>query len=145
MKLDILSKITFTRDTGEVVTLDNLLAELVADDVDRGCELLANAKDIFDNPDEWEIDFPKETREAGAKIEKSDLNFNKALLYSVKPSKTDPSKSYIDFYVQVASGARAVPIKLAFFDVPTMKYLLANSDKVKAYVKKAVLVTKDEE
>lgn len=73
------------------------------------------------------------------------LNFTKCLVHA--RSKGKDGKEYINFYILEKEDAKAIQIKLAFYDPKLFKYLLAISDKGVAYTEKktSVFVPKDDE
>lgn len=67
------------------------------------------------------------------------LNFDKCLISTREKSK-DGTREFINFYLQCEPDAKAVQIKLAFYDNRTFKYLLAMSDSAKVFVEKRTSV-----
>lgn len=116
---------------GEFVSLDSLLWS-VQDKI--------NAKKFDEAFDELAIIRTADLNLSSEASDENGFHFNKALLACRKPSKTDPTKTYVDFYLQVKKDSSPIAIKISFYNTSIFRFMLANSDMCEAYVNKSVSV-----
>lgn len=101
---------------------------------------LIAAKKYKEAEEELEALRAAELSVASEASDENGFHFNKALLACRKPSKTDPTKTYVDFYLQIKKDSSPIAIKISFYNPSIFRFMLANSDKVEAYVNKSVSV-----